>query len=125
MIEFSTLPEFDKDLKKLKRFRTLENDLKVLKKYLRKYPQGFPPVVVPISGIKVNEKLFKVKHFRCKALKQKGSRSGIRVVYAYFKEECKIEFIEIYYKEKDDTDCDKERVYDNYEKREDSQNSEK
>lgn len=117
MIEFTPLPEFKRDLKKLKRFRSLKDDLETLKKYLRKYPRGHPPGIIPISGINIREEIFKVKHFRCKSLKHKGSRSGIRVVYVFFEEEEKIEFIEIYYKEKDDTECDKTRIYNNYEER--------
>jgi len=43
-MEFSTLPEFDKELKKLlKRFRTLIDDLDLLKeRILIKYPRGYP-----------------------------------------------------------------------------------
>ena len=47
-------------------------------------------------------------------MKNKGSRSGIRIVYAYFPEQDKIEFIEIYYKVKDDTDCDRNRILKYY-----------
>lgn len=48
--------------------------------------------------------------FRCKDMKDKGSQSGIRIIYAYLPEQNKIEFTEFYYKEKDDLDCDKERI---------------
>ena len=114
-MEFTTLPEFDKELKTLlKKYRTLEKDLNALKIYLEKYPCGFPPIVLPISNIGVAIKIYKVKHFHCKALKNKGSRSGIRIIYAYFEFEQKIEFVEIYYKEKDDRDCDKERILKHY-----------
>lgn len=114
-MEFSNLPEFDKEFKKLLiKYRSLEDDLEVLKKVLRAHPQGYPPVIIRIRGLGIETEIFKVKHFRCKALKQKGSRSGIRVVYAYFKEEEKIEFLEIYYKEKDDKDCDNKRIFRYY-----------
>ena len=33
-----------------------------------------------------------------KALKGKGARSGIRVIYAYHEDHDKVEFIELYYK---------------------------
>ena len=54
-----------------------------------------------------------MKHFRCRALK-KGSRSGIRVVYAYLEDEDRIEFVEVYYKKKDDRDCDRDRILKYY-----------
>ena len=38
------------------------------------------------------------KKFACKALKGRGVQSGIRVIYAYFVKEDRVEFIEIYFK---------------------------
>jgi len=109
-MQFTSLPEFDTEFQKLlKKYRSLEDDLEVLKQILIKYPRGYEPVVFRISGLGVETEIYKVKNFRCKAL-QKGSRSGIRVIYAYFEADQKIEFVEIYYKEKDDIDCDKERI---------------
>jgi len=110
-MQFSTLPEFDKEFKKLlKKYRSLEEDLHVLKKVLEKNPRGYEPIVFRISGLGIRREIYKVKHFRCKALKGKGSRSGIRIIYAYFESEQKIEFAEIYYKDKDDRVCDRERI---------------
>ncbi|MCS7123738.1 MAG: hypothetical protein RMJ17_04215 [Candidatus Aenigmarchaeota archaeon] len=73
-------------------------------------PRGYLPAIVRITGLKVQTEIYKVKHFRCKDMKGKGSHSGIRIIYAYLPEQNKIEFVEIYYKEKDDIDCDKERI---------------
>lgn len=113
-MEFSSLTEFEKELKALlKKYRTLRDDLEVLKKVLRIHPRVHPPVVVRISGLGVQTEIYKVKHFRCKALR-KGARSGIRVVYAYFPDQERIEFAEIYYKEKDDRDCDRRRMLKYY-----------
>ncbi len=42
--------------------------------------------------------IFKLKKFACRALKGKGARSGIRVIYAWHAGESRAEFIEIYYK---------------------------
>lgn len=110
-MQFSTLPEFNTEFKKLlKKYRSLTEDLNILKSVLEKYPQGYEPIIFRISGLGINTEVYKVKRFRCKALKTKGSRSGIRIVYAYFKPEQKIEFVEIYYKEKDDIDCNRERI---------------
>jgi len=43
-------------------------------------------------------------------MKGRGGRSGIRIIYAYFPDEQKIEFIEIYHKDKGDRDCDGDRI---------------
>ncbi|MBF0217787.1 MAG: hypothetical protein HQL30_12440 [Candidatus Omnitrophica bacterium] len=116
-MEFRTVPEFDSDRKKLlRKYRSLEDDLELLKKILVLYPRGFPPRIYRISNLGIETEIYKVKHFHCKALKNKGAMSGIRVVYAFLKEVSMIEFIEIYYNEKDDTDCSKERIGKYYSK---------
>jgi hypothetical protein len=110
-MQFSNLAEFDKEYEALcRRFITLPEDFSVLKKLLLIYPKGIGSGVFRIAGLGIKTEVYKVKHFRCKAMQNKGSRSGIRVVYAYIPEEEKIEFVEIYYKEKDNLDCDKKRI---------------
>ncbi len=114
-MEFSNLPEFDAEFTKLlKKYRSLEEDLKVLKTVLVKYPRGYQPVIFQITSLEIETDIYKVKHFRCKALHNKGSRSGIRIIYVYLEVEQKIEFVEIYYKDKDDLDCDKDRIKAHY-----------
>jgi len=116
--EVHRLPEFDKDLKKLlKRFRTLEEDLKTfistelfLYHKLKKDNKG----IFPISGLGIeNPRIYKGKKFACRSLKGKGVQSGIRVIYGYTEEEDKIEFIEIYYKG-DKENEDKDRIMRHY-----------
>ncbi len=63
-----------------------------------------------IAGLKLKTEVYKVKHFRCAAMKGKGARTRIRIIYAYLPGQRRIDFIEIYYKEKDDKDCDRERI---------------
>ena len=110
-MQFSFLKEFDREFARLARkYRTLNDDIKRLHKYLHINPRGYPPGVVRISGLGLKTEIYKVKHFRCKALKGKGSRSGIRIIYAYIPEQQDLIFAEIYYKEKDGTDCNKERL---------------
>ncbi len=101
--EISRLPEFEKDMKKLlKRFKTLEDDLEIfIKNELNLYHKlkidnrG----IFQIPGLQIeNPKIYKAKKFACRSLKGKGVQSGIRVVYAYFEENDKIELVEIYYK---------------------------
>lgn len=116
-VEF--LDKFKKDLKKLlKRFPSIEEDLEsFVRAQLISYHklnvdnQG----IFPIESIGIqNPKIFKVKKFACKSLKGKGVHSGIRMTYAYFKAEDRIEFIEIYYKG-DQENEDKQRIKDYYE----------
>jgi len=110
-MRFTSIPEFDKELHILsKRWRSLKDDLERLKSFLQQAPQGYPPGIIRISGLGIKTSIYKVKHFRCKDMKGKGNHSGIRIIYAYTPEESKIEFVEIYYKEKDNRDCDRARI---------------
>jgi hypothetical protein len=108
------LEKFNRDLKKLlKRFPSLEEDLESLIKaqLIAYHKHGLDNHgIVPIDGISIqNPKIFKVLKFACKALKGKGVHSGIRITYAYFPTEDRIEFIEIYFKG-DQENEDKERI---------------
>ena len=107
---FTTVPEFDSEFDKLhKKYRSLKNDLEVLKTILLKYPIGYEPIAFHIPGLGIKTPIYKVKGFYCKAL-NKGSSSGIRVIYAYLEASQEIKFIEIYYKERDGADCNKDRI---------------
>jgi len=114
MTEFLQVEEFKKDLKKLnKKYKSLNNDLKsnfceVLEAEL---PNRLPGTF-RISGLgeEVKVPIYKLKHFRCKSLKRKGSRSGIRVIYAYENNEDKVTLIEIYYKINEKQNHDKKRI---------------
>ncbi len=55
--------------------------------------------IVEIVGLKIEyPNIFKVRKFACRSMKGSGSRTGLRLIYAYFEKEDKIELIEIYYK---------------------------
>ena len=111
MVVFAELGEFSKEFGRLlKKWGSLNDDLSHLKMVLSANPRGYEPVVVRISELRTGTEIYKVKHFRCAAMKGKGARSGIRIIYVYLPEKKKIEFVEIYYKEKDDRDCDRERI---------------
>jgi hypothetical protein len=72
--------------------------------------------IFPIQGLKIGEtKVLKARKFACRSLKGTGVRSGIRVIYAYFEEEDRIELIEIYYKGDKKTE-DRERIKRLYKK---------
>ncbi|MDD5750364.1 MAG: hypothetical protein PHU56_01805 [Candidatus Pacebacteria bacterium] len=56
----------------------------------------------------------KIKKFACRALKGRGSKSGIRIIYAFHceSESYKVDFIEIYFKgEKENEDRDRIKEY--------------
>ncbi|MEA1957758.1 MAG: hypothetical protein U9N01_05325 [Euryarchaeota archaeon] len=113
MTEFLQVDEFKKELKKLnKKYKSLNNDLKsnfceVLDLELPNHLPG----TFRISGLgeEVKVPIYKLKHFRCKSLKGKGSRSGIQVIYAYDNDEDKVTLIEIYYKSKQENE-NRERI---------------
>ncbi len=96
---FDELAEFKKDLKNLlKKYRTLNDDLIVVKKVLEVSPDERPPFSFRIENLGLETCIVKVKKVACKALKGRGVNSGLRLVYAYFPEEPKITFIELYHK---------------------------
>ena len=94
---------FSKDLKKLlKKYRSLEEDLgNFIKAQLFAYHklQVDNYGVFPINNLAFESpQVYKAKKFACKALKGKGAKSGIRVIYAYIPEKDEVYFIEIYSK---------------------------
>lgn len=106
-------PEFQKDLKKLKkRFKTLEDDLGTLINagialfHKQRLETGG---IVRISGLGIQQPgVYKARKVACRFPKGTASKSGIRVVYAYYEEEDKLLFIEIYYKgDKENEDRDR------------------
>ncbi len=116
--EIDCLPEFGRDFKKLsKRYRTLEEDFKTFVDTQLNlfHKQGIDNKgVLPISGLGIpNPKIYKAKKFACRSLKGGGVHSGIRVIYAYWEEKDKLEFIEIYFKG-DKENEDKNRILGHY-----------
>lgn len=111
---FDELVEFNKDLKKLlKKYRTLNEDLEVVKKVLEVTPQERPPFSFRIDNLGLETCVIKVKKIACKALKGRGVNSGLRLIYAHFEAEQKITFIELYHKN-DKENEDKQRIINNF-----------
>lgn len=82
---FEELDEFKKDLKSLlKKYRSLNEDLKVVRKILEVLPDERPPFSYRIDNLGIETCVIKVKKIACKALKGKGVNSGLRLVYAFF-----------------------------------------
>jgi len=113
-IHFEELPEFHKDLKHLlKKYRTLHDDLNVVMKDLNDEPGESPPFSFRIDNLGIKTCIIKVKKIACKALKGRGVNSGLRLIYAYYKEKQIIIFIEIYHKN-DKEQEDRQRILNNF-----------
>jgi mRNA-degrading endonuclease YafQ of YafQ-DinJ toxin-antitoxin module len=111
---FEELTEYNKDLKNLlKKYRTLNDDLGVVKQVLTAEPKARPPFSFRIDNLALETCVIKVKKIACKSLKGRGVNSGLRLVYAYFKEQEKIIFIELYHKN-DKENEDKQRILNNF-----------
>jgi mRNA-degrading endonuclease RelE of RelBE toxin-antitoxin system len=111
---FEELAEFQKDLKTLlKKYRTLRDDLEVVKQVLTIAPDARPPFSFRIDNLALETCVIKVKKIACKSLKGHGVNSGLRLIYAYFKEQGKIVFVELYHKN-DKENEDRIRISDNF-----------
>lgn len=107
---FDELPEYKKDLKTLlKKYRTLHEDMEVVKKVLSVSPDERPPFSFRIDNLGIETCVIKVKKIACRSLKGRGVNSGMRLIYALFKEEERIVFIELYHKSEQECE-DKQRV---------------
>ena len=116
-INYGETPEFQKDFKRLlKKFKSLEGDFELVKIatielfHIQKMNNSS---IFPAQGYCTNKiQVCKIKKFACKALKGKGRKSGIRVIYAFHCENYKVDFIEIYFKgEKENEDRDRIKEY--------------
>ncbi len=111
---FEELPVCRKDLKRLlKKFRTLNDDIEIVKQVLEIKPDERPPFSYRIDNLGIESCVIKVKKIACKALKGRGVNSGLRLVYAYFPEEKRIVFIELYHKNEKQNE-DRQRILDNF-----------
>ena len=116
MINYKTLPEFDKDFKALlKRYRTLESDFETFKKYTIEtfYEQKTPTTAfVPVEGFCGEDYVSnKVRKFACKSLPGRGNQSGIRIIFVWQETLRLATFVEIYFKG-DKPEEDRERLGD-------------
>ena len=114
-ISFEELPEFNKDLKHLlKKYRTLEADLDDIRKDLNDEPDASPPFSFRIDGLGIKTCIIKIKKIASDSFKGRGVNSGFRLIYAYFEEEGKIIFVELYHKNDKEVE-DRERIRRNFE----------
>jgi hypothetical protein len=111
---FSELTEFKKDLKSLlKKYRTLNDDIAVVKRVLEIMPDERPPLSFQIDTLDLKTCVIKIKKIASKALKGLGINSGFRLIYAHFQKEEKIVFIELYHKNDKEKE-DKQRILSNF-----------
>jgi len=113
-MKFDELEEYKKDLKGLlKKYRTLNDDIKVVKQVLEVMPNERPPFSFRIDNLGIETCVIKVKKIACKALKGRGVNSGLRLVYAHFPADQRIVFIEMYHKNDKDNE-DRQRILKNF-----------
>jgi len=113
-MKFEEIDEFEKDLKRLlKKYRTLSEDLEIVRLDLTDEPGEHPPFSYRIEGLGITTCMIKVKKIACKAMKGKGINSGLRLIYAWFEEESRIVFVELYYKGDKDIE-DRDRIKKHY-----------
>ena len=123
-MKFSEIKEFNKDVKKLtKKYRSIPEDIETVKKVLAVMPDARPPFSFQIDKLGITTCVIKVKKIACKALKGKGARSGLRLVYAHFnnsnnedtkQQEDEIVMVELYHKAEQEQ-YNRERITSNFE----------
>jgi len=92
-MNFDELPEFQKEHKRLKKkYKSLADDLQEFQNVVSAVPLGNSKHFNIITQTEVVY-IIKARLF-CRHLRG----SSLRVIYAYFEQEQKIEFVEIYYK---------------------------
>ncbi|MDO8659767.1 MAG: hypothetical protein Q7K54_04150 [Candidatus Parcubacteria bacterium] len=121
-INYKITQEFEKDFKGLlKKFRSLEEDFEFVKiATIEPYHIGVlhngvlekkdTNSIFSIPNFCTEKlKICKLKKFACRALKGRGVKSGIRIIYAFHIKTNLVDFIEIYFKGEKEME-DKERI---------------
>ena len=113
-MSFDELPELKKDfMHLLKKYKSLLDDLEIVKSILRVFPDERPPFSFRIDNLCLETCIIKVKKIACKSIKGKGVNSGFRLIYALFPTDQKIIFIELYHKNEKDQE-DRKRILANF-----------
>jgi len=106
-MSFNELPKFSKEFKRFsKKYRSLRDDLSEFKRIISVIPLGnskhFNVITKTEQRIIIKARLF------CRYLKD----SSLRIIYAFYCESYKVDFIEIYFKgEKENEDKDRIKEY--------------
>lgn len=114
MIKIEKLPEFEKDIKALrKKYKTIDDDIAVIEKVINIEPNANPPFSYHIDGLGIETCVIKVRKIASKSFKGRGAMSGFRLIYAHFEKENRVVFIELYHKNNKDIE-DKDRIKTNF-----------
>jgi hypothetical protein len=91
------LDAFRKDVKRLsKKYKSLPDDLLVLKKVLMVMQDERPPFSFEIEHPHEHAQIIKVCRIACKSLKGEGANSGLNLIYALYKKEQRIVLVGMY-----------------------------
>lgn len=106
MSNFNELAEFKNEFKRLsKKYKTLNDDFEKFKKVITAAPTGIGKNFVIIYS--ENVKIVKAR-MACRALRDRS----LRIIYSYFEQEQRIEFIELYFKgDKENEDRNRIKEY--------------
>jgi len=114
-MKIETLAEYDKDFKQLfKKYHTLENDIDRVKEVLTVRPDARPPYSFQIENLGIITCVIKVKKIASASFKGRGINSGFRLIYAYFEQEERIVFVELYHKNEKENE-DRKRILQHFE----------
>lgn len=103
---FNELLEFSKEFKRLaKKYKSLYDDLEEFKRVVNVVPLGNSK---HFNVITRNEQCVIVK---ARLFSRYLKHSSLRIVYAFYNQNCKVDFIEIYFKGEKDNE-DRERIKD-------------
>lgn len=101
-MNFKNTQKFQRDFKKLsKKYKSLDNDLAEFKKILKELPLGIGKHFNVITQTEILH-IVKARLF-CRYLKG----SSLRIIYSYFKQKQRIEFIELYSKNNKESEDEK------------------
>lgn len=110
MKNYSGTSAFEKEFRRLfKKYTSLKDDLERFKKVLSVAPTGIGKHFISIH---TSQDFIIIKaHLACRYLRNNHS---LRIIYAYFKKEDRIEFIELYFKgDKENEDYQRIKEYIN------------
>jgi mRNA-degrading endonuclease RelE of RelBE toxin-antitoxin system len=111
---FEELDEYTNDIKRLrKKYRTLAEDMEVVKKVLQVNPDERPPFSYRIDNLGLKTCVIKVKKIASKSFKGRGANSGFRLIYALFGNEDKIVLVELFHKSIKELE-DRKRIFEHF-----------
>jgi mRNA-degrading endonuclease RelE of RelBE toxin-antitoxin system len=90
--------QFERNVKGLsKRYRSLEDDIKILMSVIAEYPEGKLPISFRLRGYP-GCYFVKVKKIRSDSFPSKGINSGFRLIYCWMEGDGQIQLLELYHK---------------------------